>query len=340
MFTGCASHVPYDVLDRHLSGNDCQAAIDLMAAHESDYGENDALLFHLDSAMVQMECRDFNGAQKHFRAAEDLAEQLYTLSLSREAISFVTNEYVLAYPGDDFERAMIHLMSALTFLDEGQPREALVECRRLDSLLTLFNDKYDSKNVYREDAFARYLSGILREADNDVSGAFIDYKKAVETYQDYEKNYGTGMPRDLGPDLFRAARKTGRVMDAMEVLTGYGDFFHEKTPPGSGQVVWIQLAGKMPPKKEDRVMVPTTHGPLTIAFPKFAPQDPPGIAPVFCLRSQTGQTIEKKGALVSDLSAIARAAAKQAVIHQIAKNDNKETQKTVENVFKYFKYPG
>ena len=41
----------------------------------------------------------------------------------------------------------------------GKTEDALVEIRRLDTLLTGLNNKYDAKSVYKEDAFARYLSG-------------------------------------------------------------------------------------------------------------------------------------------------------------------------------------
>lgn len=142
-----------------MRAGDCTQASAFLEESREDYPENALLLRLLDSAMVNMHCRNFDAAQEAFRQAEDLSQDLWTTSLSRETASFLTNDYVLAYAGEDYERAMIHLMSALAYIDAGQPWEALVECRRLGSLLTLFNDRYDHKNVYREDAFGRYLSG-------------------------------------------------------------------------------------------------------------------------------------------------------------------------------------
>ena len=346
---GCAGHVPYDTLDAHLSGGDCAAAQALLAEHESDYGDNAVLLYLLDSAMVHMRCRQFGTAQENFRAAEDLAESLWTVSLSRELATYVTNDYVQTYAGEDFERAMIHLMSALAFLDEGRPDEALVECRRLDSLLVLLNDKYEEKNVYREDAFGRYLSGILREGDNDPDGAFIDYKKAVEAYGTYVSDYGVTVPEDLKADLFRMAEKTGRMDDARLALPGYPGPPDRRDTLETGQVVWIELRGRVPEKEEDRINIYTGHGPLTLAFPRYGRPVPPGPGQTLTLTSAAGGVVTKTTDLVSDISAIAvknledrrvritakavaRVAAKQALIREIAKNDDKEVQRIVENV--------
>ena len=146
----CAGHVAYDALAIHLAEGNCDAAIRLVEESQEEYGTNSELLFLLDSAMVHMQCQNFETAQERFHGAEDLAQQLWTLSLSQEILSLIANDYLLTYGGEDYERAMIHLMSAIAYLDAALPEDALVECRRLDSLLTLYNDRYDKKMCIRK----------------------------------------------------------------------------------------------------------------------------------------------------------------------------------------------
>lgn len=344
LVSGCAGHVAYEQLDALLAKGDCVPASGLMAASEGDYPDNSRLLWLLDSAMVHMYCRDFEAAQKKFREAEDLAQELWTLSLSRETASFLVNDYVLEYPGEDFERAYIHMMSALAYVDEGRPEEALVECRRLDSLFTVYDDRYGEDNVYREDAFGRYLSGLLREGDGDADGAFVDYKLAVKAYGDFGRAYGVDMPEALKEDLFRVARKAGRMADARALFPGYPE------PAGDGgekgMVVWIRLAGRVPEKTEDRIYIPTGAGPLTLAFPRYLPPERPGPGGRMTLTSSGGTRVGAQSDLVSDVGAIAvknledrrarttakamaRAVAKQVVIHQAARNQDKETEEMV-----------
>ncbi len=349
---GCAGHVAYDTLSARLATGDCDGAIRLVEESREDYGTNSELLFLLDSAMVHMQCRKFETAQERFHRAEDLAEQLWTLSLSRETLSLIANDYLLTYGGEDYERAMIHLMSAIAYLDADNPEDALVECRRLDSLLALYNDRYDEKNVYKEDAFGRYLSGILNEAGNDLDAAFIDYQKALESYADYENHYQTPAPDSLKEDFVRVARIVNRMEDARVLVPG--------DTPGSdlldtqtlGKIVFIQLAGRAPVKIEDRIYIPTRAGPITLAFPKLVPLSAPKETR-FLLRSEAGE-MSIQAQLVADINAIAlknladhrariiaktiaRAVAKQVVIQQAAKqagkNGNKDMEQAIETAF-------
>ena len=204
----------------------CEQAIRLMEESRDEYGTNGRLLFLLDSGMVHLQCGRYASAQEYFHEAERTADRLWTESISQNVASLLVNDYMMAYPGEDYERAMIHLMSAIGYLQMGAPDEALVEARRLDTLLTVYNTKYVEKNVYKEDAFGRYLSGMLREDDNALDEAFIDYLLAARAYKDYEAAYGTRRPRSLEEDLLRLGNAVDRTAEALEVLgaTGRGPF--------------------------------------------------------------------------------------------------------------------
>ncbi len=343
IFSGCGGHVAYDRLESLMRAGDCSQASAFIEQSREDYPDNARLLWLLDSAMVHMHCQQFDAAQDAFRQAEGLAQDLWTTSISRETASFLTNDYVLGYRGEDYEQAMIHMMSALSYVEAGEPDEALVECRRLDSLLTLFNDRYDHKNVYREDAFGRYLSGFLREGTGEPDGAFIDYKKAVEAYDDFSAQYGVGMPASLRQDLFRAAKKAGRLNDAKALFPDYRDPEDDRE---KGMVVWIRMTGRVPEKTEDRIMVPTTAGPVTIAFPRYEAPELPPPGETMTLTSQSGEVLHVQSDLASDLGAIAvknledrrirvaakvvaRAAAKQVVIHQATRNRDPDVEQAL-----------
>jgi tetratricopeptide (TPR) repeat protein len=218
ILAGCTGGTIFSRLNQNLTSGNCPGAIALIDESGEGYDGNGQLLYLLDSAMVYMQCGDLDAAQARFRDAEDLADRLWTESLTRNALSLVTNDTVTAYAGEDFERVMIHLMSAIGYLQAGQTEDALVEARRLDTLLAVYNDKYDKKNVYKEDAFARYLSGILHEGDGDWDAAFIDYRRAAEVYRDDYRRYGTGLPEMLRVDLMRSASVVGRTVDIADLV--------------------------------------------------------------------------------------------------------------------------
>ncbi|MEE4112968.1 MAG: hypothetical protein V2I40_09155, partial [Desulfobacteraceae bacterium] len=305
----------------------------------------------LDAAMAYMQYGNLDAAQSNFRSAEDLAERLWTESISRNALSLVTNDSVLAYAGEDFERVMIHLMSAIGYLQAGQPEDALVEARRLDTLLAVFNDKYEQKNVYQEDAFARYLSGILHEADGAWDDAFIAYRRAVEVYREDYREYGTDLPEILMADLVRAAWTVGRMAEIESLVSAerivQPPRFDETPEPGS--VVLITFAGYAPQKVQDMVVIPTRHGPVGVAFPRMV------VTPPRCSKGRlnlygTDHFFESDLVLVEDINriavknledrrgrilakAIARAVAKQVAIHNIARSsDSRNDQRTIEAI--------
>ena len=348
LLSGCAHSLDYNRLRAQLQAGECPAAIRYLDQNQADYGDNAQLLYLLDAAMVHLQCRDFDAAQEKFHAAERLAETLWTESISRKAASLVTNEYLIKYGGEDYERALINMMSAIGYLQSGQFDDALVECRRLDSLLTLFNEKYDEKNVYKEDAFGRYLSGILHEADNALDDAFIDYRKALVIYRDYETHYGTPAPAVLIEDLLRVAGRIDRLDELQTLVPGDIDpdqVAHEKTRL-MGKVVFLQFSGQAPLKTQGQFVVPTVYGPVAVAFPRML------LLPALCsyhrLHLASGDhTFDVPLALAEDINrialknqddkkarimakTIARAVAKQAIINNLAKSsDDKNTEMAV-----------
>jgi hypothetical protein len=346
--SSCAGGNIFSKLDQNLASGDCPAAIALLDESDAEYGSNNRLIYLLDAAMVNMQCGNLDAAQVNFRGAEDLAERLWTESISRNALSLVTNDAVLAYAGEDFERVMIHLMSAIGYLQAGQPDEALVEARRLDTLLAVYNDKYEKKNNYKEDAFARYLSGILHEADGAWDEAFIDYRRAVDVYREDYRAYGTALPPMLLADLVRVASAVDRTADIQDLIAaGTIDLPHRgDAPPDSGKVVFITFAGYAPQKVQDMVVVPTSHGPVGVALPRMV------VTPPRCSQGRlnlygTEQFFESDLVLVQDINRIAvknledrkarilakataRAVAKQVAIHSIARSrNNRNDERTV-----------
>lgn len=347
---GCSSGLNYRKLNNHLSSNNCKSALEYMEQSEGDYGSNAKLLFFLDSAMVNMTCGNFEASQKRFHEAEHLADKLWTKSVSKNIFSLVSNEYVLPYNGEDFERALINLMSAIGYLQTDQIDEALVEFRRLDTLLTLYNSKYEKKNVYKEDAFARYLSGIVNETDNELDDAFIDYYKACQIYAEYKGAYGTHVPSSLEEDLLRVAEIVDRMDEAKSVVSDVEKRFWLKQQDAAdmGKIVFIQFIGHAPLKTEKIIFIPTRYGPVTLAFPKFT-IDPPQCRSSLITLTSASNTTESKTVLVEDVNQIAvknlsdrkgrviaktlaRAIAKQIAINEISELEGDDWEQTIKIV--------
>ena len=103
---------------------------------------------------------------------------------------------------------------------------ALVEARKVDNKLNIINSRYakDKKNVYKEDAFIRFLMGVLYEADGEDNDAFISYRKAEEIYRtDYRQNYGVSPPVILIQNLLSSAKAMDFIEELSEIQQQYSD---------------------------------------------------------------------------------------------------------------------
>ncbi len=346
LLASCAGQNLYTKLTQSLQSGDCTNALQMMSDGRDVYGGNAELLYLLDTAMVALQCGDYQSAQTHLHQAEKLSDALWTESITRNAASFVTNDYTIAYAGEDYERVMIHLISAIGYMITDQLDEALVEVRRLDSLLEMLNTANQKDDVYKNDAFGRYLSGVLNEADGAYDDAFIDYYLSAGIYQNEWRSYGTQLPPLVAEDLVRMAVAVDRMDDAMQLLPKKDVdrwLANPEESENSGKIVLVLFSGEGPMKIQDTMVVPTKRGPVSIAFPRIVMgavkcaggrllingEKGPVVTPLVLVsdinRIAKKSLDDKKGAIVA--KALARAVAKQVAINSIANTQKEKSQK-------------
>jgi hypothetical protein len=110
--------------------------------------------------------------------AADLADDRITKSISRSALSVISNDLVLPYEPPRTERLMIPYYAALARLAMGDNEGAAVEARRLSMLLQRIAD--DERPLdSRIAATLRYVAGAVFEANGDRADADIAYRNAA-----------------------------------------------------------------------------------------------------------------------------------------------------------------
>jgi hypothetical protein len=216
ILTGCAgSHYEAMIgVQQAVQTGDYQRADELLSKEEDLAQGQNRLLYLLDKGMIAHLSGEYEKSNQFFAQAEARIEQLNIISISGTASEWLINDTSQPYGGEDFERVMVHYYMALNYLMLGDLEEALVECRRLNTLLREFNDRYENKNVYKTDAFILYLSGLIYDAMGEVNDAFIDYRNAYNTYiSDYQENYGTPIPSQLLEQILRTSSSLGFTED-------------------------------------------------------------------------------------------------------------------------------
>lgn len=181
----------------YLLDNKPDLALSSLGQDPLVYGKKNELLYWLDRGFILHVAGRYKESIDAFERAKIKFDELYTLSVTEIANSFLTNNYRESYRGHDGEYVWVNIFQALNYAALGDINESLVEARQVDVKLQLINGRYgpNPKNVYREDAFARLLAGVLYQAGGADDDARISFKKAKDIYErDYVKNYTTPLP--------------------------------------------------------------------------------------------------------------------------------------------------
>jgi hypothetical protein len=109
--------------------------------------------------------------------------------------------------------------------------------------------------AYRNDGFARYLSGVLYEAAGDLNNAFIAYRNAYEAYEATRVWSRVDGPPSLRADLLRTAEALNLTPELDEYRRQFPDVVWNSfsSQQQLAQVVLISYNGRAP-RKEDRYL--------------------------------------------------------------------------------------
>ncbi|MDO8412689.1 MAG: hypothetical protein Q7S51_02745 [Gallionellaceae bacterium] len=268
--SGCASYsTSFGVIERNLALQQYDVA--LQNIEQQSTVKHDRVLYLLNKGMVQRMQHDFAGSNQTLEAAKAEMERLYAASVSENTLSFLVNDATVSYAGDDYEQVLVHLYMALNYLELAQPDAARVEALQVDIKLREIGEKIpDSK--FTEDAFSRYLTGLIYEEHGEWSDALIAYRKAYEAYQKYQKHYGLALPDMLKHDLLRLTQRQGLSDEAAQYQKKF-----DLTPPGKeiasqqGELVFILNNGLAPIKREKAISLfdPVSGIMARIALPYY-----------------------------------------------------------------------
>ncbi len=269
LLTGCSSSANrYMLIEQSLIAGNATRAAAIVDQSEDEYGAKGRLLYGMDRGMTLHLAGDYEQSSAILEEAEEFVERLYTRSIRSETAAFLTNDNILPYEGDAYEHVLINVVKALNYAAKGDLPESLVEVRRIDHRLNVLSDTVKEKDKYRNDGFARYLSGILYEAVGDLNNAFIAYRNAFEAYEAMREWSETPFPPSLRSDLLRTS-------DGLNLTTEF-ERYRQKFPHVEWEsvfnrrqlahVVMISYNGRAPRKEDRYIDVPISVDALQLVL--------------------------------------------------------------------------
>jgi hypothetical protein len=269
LLAGCAAPSQrYLLVEQSLQAGNPRAADAIIEQSQKEYGSKGRLLYLMDRGMTQHLSEQYQPSNATLEQADDEVERLYTRSIRTETKAFLLNDTELPFEGEPFEQVMINVVKALNYAVQGQWNEALVEARRIDHRLNVLSDASDSKASYKDDGFARYLSGMLYEATGDLNNAFVAYRRAYEAYDRARSWSRIPPPQELRRDLLRITEALHLSSEHQEYRQNFSDLDWQS--PGDAQqlaqVVLISYNGRSPRKEDMFIDLPISLDALNLVL--------------------------------------------------------------------------
>jgi len=300
--SGCASYSDsFSVIENDMAAQ--KFGVALQAFEKQRYPKRDQVVYLLNKAMLERMSGDFAASNRTFEAVKASVDELYGVSIREQALSFAFNDATRSYTGETYEQVLVHLYTALNYLQLGDLIDARVEALQVDERLREIAQKIPESR-YTEDALARYLTGMIYEEMGERSDAMISYRQAYEAYRRYREKYGVTVPNYLKQDLLRLSQQLGLSQEMRQYQKEFQieHWMNAEELAQKGELVYILNDGLAPIKREQaaNVVDPASGHIVRIALPYFETR----FTPVSGARVAAGD-VSAPAELAEDIGAIA-----------------------------------
>lgn len=321
-------------VEQHLVTQNYQVALATLDKLYAD-SDRDAVLYNLNKGMLLRMSGDYSASNDAFETAKRLMEHLEAISITEQTGSLVVSDEIKSYEGEVFEKVLLHFYKILNYLELGKKYEARVEVLQTDQRLKEIKQKL-ARDELPEEAWVRYMSGIVFEDLGEWSDAMIAYRKAYNAYNKYKGKYKLSIPYSLKIALLRLADRQG-LHDELEQYKqefGINEWETIAERQSKGELVVVFNSGLAPLKKKNSATVisPTSGQLIRISLPANVKRPIAASGINFQVKDQQGQleNVEIVDALAVKAleekmpSIVARATARQVVKYQAARAANEQ----------------
>lgn len=259
LLEGCGPKISHYVLvEDSLRAGDAAKADQILERSEKEYGTKSQVLYRMDRGMTLQLAGRYQDSNTVLEQAEEEVDRFYTRRLRTETKAFLINDTELTYEGDAYEQVMINVVKAVNYAVMGAWSDAAVEARRIDHRLNVLSDRVQEKDGYRDDAFARYFSGVVYEVAGEVNNAFIAYRNAYEEYRRARSWSRTTIPLMLRADLLRVTEALHLSQEHEDYRREFADVTWQPISDQQqlAQVIVIGYNGRAPRKEDQFIDLP------------------------------------------------------------------------------------
>ena len=238
-----------------------------LAIAEKKDPEQKEVISSLEKGMLRRINKNFSGSNQILEVAKQEIEQLYGFSVTENLASVTINETLRGYEGDRYEQLLLHAYMAMNYIQLEQFDGARVEMLQANVKMMEWGDEPE------EDAFLRYLEGIIYESLAEYDNALISYRKAYTVYKEKGGKQYPVAPVALKKDLLRllAWQRLWSEYKTYKKEFAMTDFKPDNANSQSGELIVILNNGLAPIRQEAAIPIFSTEVQqnLRVAFPVY-----------------------------------------------------------------------
>lgn len=313
----CASYGQHanNMRDGLLHG---QPEVSLAIAEKKDPDQKE-VISSLDKGMLRRINQNYSGSNQIFEVAKQEIEKLYGISVTENLAAVTINETLRGYEGDRYEQLLLHAYMAMNYIQSGELDGARVEMLQANVKMMEWGDAPE------EDAFVRYLEGMIYEALGEQDNALISYRKAYTVYKEKGASQYPAVPESLKKDLLRLLSYEGLRSEFKSYQKEFGMQEYKPAIESSkfGELIVVFNNGLAPIREEASIYIfsPEVEQNLRVAFPVYRTERTRLFQPVILVNGkqynlETVEDIDKlaRHALEQDMPGIMARATARAVV--------------------------
>jgi hypothetical protein len=269
VFSSCATASFARVDETIAEGRYADGVKELEKGKRKLYRSQDAVLYYLDKGLAAHYAGLYGDSSALLEEGERAIEAAYTKSVVMTAGSYLVNDTLVEYGGEDYEDIYINAFNALNYYHRGNMEDAMVEIRRMNNKIQFLASKYgitmtelqekalEESGVvpsnpevswFSDSALARYMGVLFHRAGGRMDDARIDYEQLHVAFANAPSLYSFPVPSSVEGEL--------------------------DIPPEAARLNVLAFSGLSPVKKEEVLRIPvSTSNYVKIALPVLTPQN-------------------------------------------------------------------
>jgi len=171
LFLSCASASGvYRNIDNAVYQNNFERGIaEIVIGQEKKrpiYPEKNAVSLFLDKGLLEHYAGNYSSSSRDLENAERLIQEAFTKSITAGIASYIANDNLKEYPGEDYEDIYLNVFNALNYYHNHNIEEAMVEIRKItmsNGKLDLLSKKYEEGSKFATQHLLESLHSIPTE---------------------------------------------------------------------------------------------------------------------------------------------------------------------------------